>query len=156
MYIMVLLGALLMLSCKSHKSVSKNVGKVDQVEVPKDLKIVLGSGGGFTGRWQGHTVYADGTVESWEGRWAEQNPVILANKLSEDEVREIWLKLQAINFFDIKTKETGNKTTIFEVSTAKLKNRVTWVSGVEGRTEPKHKIESLYWNINHIINRVIK
>ncbi len=153
---MILLGAILMLNCKNHKSVSKNEGADDKVEVPKDLKIVLGSGGGFTGKWQGYTIYADGTLERWEGRWAEQNPVVLEKNLSTDEVYEIWVKIEAIDFFDDKTRETGNKISIFEVSTGNLKNRVTWVSGVEGRTEPKHKVESFYWNINHIINRVIE
>ena len=54
------------------------------------------------------------------------------------------------------TKLEKPEISIFEVSTGNLKNRVTWVSGVEGRTEPKHKVESFYWNINHIINRVIE
>ncbi len=155
-FIIILLSAVLVLNCKNHKSVSKNEGTVGTAQVPEDLKIVLGSGGGFTGRWQGYTIYADGTLESWEGRWAEQNPVILEKKLSKNEVYEIWAEIEALEFFDNKTKETGNKTSIFEVSTGSQKNRVTWVSGVEGRTEPKNKIESFYWNINKMINRRIK
>jgi hypothetical protein len=37
------------------------------------LRIVLGEGGGISGKWEGHTIAGDGAVYAWSGRAAREN-----------------------------------------------------------------------------------
>ena len=91
--------------------------------VPKDFKVVFGEGGGVTGQWRGHTIAADGQVETWAGASAEVNPKP-AGKLSE-----LALELEKSGYFEIERNEPGNMTRFIRVTANEETHEVTWPAG---------------------------
>ena len=93
--------------------------------VPGDFRIVFGEGGGFTGRWSGHTVESDRSVSSWEGVRIEENSTA-AGQLSEEHRSLLWQQLVETKFFETKMQEKGNMTRLIRVTANGETHEVTW------------------------------
>lgn len=135
----------ILLSCISAKQKESK----KNTYVPKEMKLLIGKGGGFTGKWNGYTIYGNGKVVSWSGRWEEQNIIEETITLSDAELSQLWEKVNEIEFFNQKISETGNIISVLEITTDLLTNRATWISGTENIDEPQHEIEELFWEINN-------
>jgi len=122
--------AILVISCHSsdsrkEQSATPSTQKATTSPVPGDLRIVFGDGGGFAGRWKGYTVTGNGSVVSWEGRMAEENPKPAA-RLSSNRIQELWNSVKEARYFERVSDETGNMT-MFMVITANGKlHRISW------------------------------
>jgi len=84
------------------------------MKTPEDFKITFGEGGGFTGRWKGYTIAADGSVSAWQGRVAAQGAKPVGS-LSAEQCATIWQNLNKSGFLDIEASEAGNMTRIIHV-----------------------------------------
>jgi hypothetical protein len=49
------------------------------IEIPENYSILVGSGGGSLGLWQGYTIQSDGKILSWQGKKAGDNPLLFKN-----------------------------------------------------------------------------
>ncbi|MFH1844779.1 MAG: hypothetical protein ABIF77_16435 [bacterium] len=116
--LMILFG--LLAGCKSTP---ESTGVAD---IPADLAIVFGEGGGFTGMWTGHTVAADGTVSKWHGKVAEENPEPVG-RLSPDQRAALWARLIEADFVSIQSTEVGNLTRFIKVVAAGKTHEVSWI-----------------------------
>ena len=116
-----LMIALLAFACSKTK---KPAGSNSQ-DIPADLQIQFGEGGGFTGMWQGYTIQADGTVSTWQGRTVGDKPEVIG-KLSSEQLQALWREVQSADFFAQSLSETGNMTAILQVTANKKQHVVKW------------------------------
>lgn len=114
---------LLAFTCSKTNKQSTENGQ----EVPADLRIQFGEGGGFAGMWQGYTIEADGTVLSWQGRAVGEKSEVIG-KISKDELQALWREVQSANFFSQSLSETGNMTAIFRVTANDEQHEVSWAA----------------------------
>ena len=125
-----MLLAILAISCHSSDSTKQqstppNSQKATASLIPSDLRVVFGNGGGFTGRWKGYTVTGDGSVVSWEGRMAEENPKPAA-KLSSNRIQELWNSVNEARYFERVSDETGNMTMFMAITANGKLHRISW------------------------------
>jgi len=123
-----LILCLFVLACGS--SGSKGDGAI-----PEDLRVVFGEGGGFSGRWNGHSVGTDRKVVRWEGLAVEEN-MSEVGELTQDECALLWQKVEDSKFFESESREKGNMTRLIRVTANGETHEVTWVAAGLGGGEP--------------------
>lgn len=111
--------------------------------VPPDFRLVAGSGGGFTGRWDGFVVRADGTVLEWAGIGASADSTVIG-RLKAATIDSLWQEVRAARFFQNPGGEPGNMSAFLEVRAEGRTHRVVWVPSVEGLEPPANPTEALY------------
>jgi len=111
--------------------------------VPPDFRLVAGSGGGFTGRWDGFVVRADGTVLEWAGIGAHADSTV-AGRLNAASIDSLWKWVQEARFFEDAGGEPGNMSAFLEIRAEGRTHRVVWVPTVEGLEPPANPTEALY------------
>lgn len=112
--------------------------------VPPDFRMMLGQGGGVTGRWSGFTIDSDGSIVEWSGAVAGSNPHP-AGTLTLEQAAAIWHDVVGIEFFSQEIDERGEMTAFLKVNADSLEHRVSWIPGAEDMEPPKHPVEALYW-----------
>jgi hypothetical protein len=112
-------------------------GAVPGQDVPADLQVAFGAGGGFTGQWEGYTVRADGTVLRWEGAGVGDG-ARPAGRLRPEQVDSIWTRLQAERFFAWPAGEAGNATGFIEVVARADTHAVAWPVGLTAQGTAVH------------------
>lgn len=122
--------AILSISCRSsdsrkEQSTPPHTQRATTLPIPKDLRVVFGDGGGFAGRWKGYTVTRDGSVVSWQGTMAEENPKPAA-RLSSNRIQEIWNSINEARYFDRVSDETGNMTMFIAITANGKLHRISW------------------------------
>lgn len=139
LYIPALVGIVFVLfsvGCKSNEGVVGEEGGDSPA-----FELVVGEGGGFTGRYEGFSVSRDGALWSWEGRYAEDGPERL-RALDEQERRAIWRMLQEGDFFEMNLTERTNYSMFIRVSTQDTSRQLMWMPD-EG-DEAKVPAQNLY------------
>lgn len=111
--------------------------------VPKDFRLVLGEGGGATGRWSGYTLERDGAVLAWQGPVAETDPNRIAT-LSPAEVSMFWREAVEADILEADMQDAGNRTAFVEIRANGREHRVSWVPGYAPVEPPKTPIEAFY------------
>ena len=110
---------------------------------PSDFNLLLGSGGGFTGRWDGYRIERDGTVWSWRGIGVPTDSTRLG-VLPADSLAALARSIEAAGFYADSTHEPGNVTAFLEVSSGGQTNRVTWIPTVDELEPPKSPTEAVF------------
>lgn len=111
--------------------------------VPRDFRLVLGEGGGATGRWSGYTLERDGAVLAWQGPVAESDPNRIAT-LSPEDVSTFWREAVEADIFDADMQDAGNRTAFVQIRANGREHRVSWVPGYAPIEPPKTPIEAFY------------
>lgn len=112
-----------------------------QHELPE--RIILGAGGGFTGRWEGFIIEQDGSVWSWSGYGAPSDTNFVG-RLPADSLQILARLVPDSGFYADSTSETGNMTAFLEIMRGGDAHRVSWIPSVEGVEPPKSPTEALY------------
>jgi len=71
-------------------------------------RLVCGEGGGFTGRYSGFILEADGRILDWEGIDASSAPTTPMGTVSAGDRRRLWSRLTDAGFFGRDVNEPGN------------------------------------------------
>ncbi len=100
----------------------------DTSEPPADFSCRVGSGGGITGMWSGHTMEAGGSVLSWEGRTAGDDPQP-TGRLDAERIRTLWGLVRDHRFFQIESDTRGNMTYMIEVTAGGRTHTAYWAAG---------------------------
>lgn len=138
-------------SCRSSESDLRSSSHVDKV--PENLKIVLGEGGGVTGRWQGYSIEADGSVHRWDGHRAEQNPQKLG-KLPERAMGELWSAAKANRLFrDQPRRSPGNLSRMLTIIAGKDTIEQIWVPSFFARRDKKSAVELFFEQCYELLRR---
>ena len=138
--ILVISSILLVNGCKPSRDASQ---QAELPQAPGDLKIVCGQGGGFTGAWNGFTVLGDGTVKSWKGAYAEDQPVA-DGSIPADSLAMLWHHLQQMDFFSLEKEEHANMTALIQVEANEHSHQVLWPPKVGGIEPLETPLDSFY------------
>jgi hypothetical protein len=122
-------------SCKEQKSKS--------VE-----KIIIGSGGGFTGVTKDYIINKDGSIQEEDNKKA-----ISYGKITKKTFHEIIKKSEETGFQTLNLNEQGNFYYYIEFTGKDKNHRVTWSSQ---SSEDNKKIQQLYTYIMDIISKSTK
>lgn len=85
--------------------------------------FVLGSGGGFTGKYEIYKIHYDGRVEIQEAASENYSPY---NTLPMDSTKLYFALLDELELQNLKFKHPDNMTWFIEVHNATDTNRVSW------------------------------
>ncbi len=99
-----------------------------KTDIPVDLQIEFGEGGGFTGLWQGHTIAADGSITRWTGAAGEKKEDTLGT-LSPETLAEIWQNIQNSLSPRTSSGQPGNMTRYIRVRADSAEFTVQWPAG---------------------------
>jgi hypothetical protein len=72
--------------------------------VPKDFRMSVGEGGGFSGIWSGYTIQGGDSVYAWNGRGPESNPGFLG-LIPPDSLLALWNVLSSTHLLDSSSVE---------------------------------------------------
>jgi hypothetical protein len=97
----------------------------DTTSVPADLRVVVGEGGGFAGRWTGFSINSSGSVLSWSGPY-EEAETELTGEVRQDELSAFWQSVREAGFFEIDAGEPANMTTFLQITADGKTHRVAW------------------------------
>ena len=111
--------------------------------VATDFVLSLGTGGGFTGRWDGYRIQSDGSVWSWTGVGIPTDSSRIGT-LPADSIAALSRMIDESGFYADSTHQPGNVTAFLEISSGNRSNRVTWIPTVEELEPPQSPTEALY------------
>jgi hypothetical protein len=122
---LVSLAALFLASCTSSVNTARQT-------VPADFRLLVGSGGGFAGRWTGHLVRGTDSVFSWSGRRAGEAPVF-AGLLPADSLATLWQAAASAHLLDSASSITSaNYVHLLTLSAGGMERTFQWED-----TEPR-------------------
>ena len=88
--------------------------------------IRFSEGGGVTGRFLGYTIDPEGNVSTWNGFAASVKEKAELATLDADAHAALLRELYACDPSALQFSETGNMTTVLEVSSGELQYRFSW------------------------------
>ena len=125
-----MLGITVSAGCKRGEKAAST-----EMSIPADLKIVLGHTGGFAGRSMGYSIYANGDVLKWEGKYPEENRQATAI-VDQDHVQQLWNHASEIKILEMQEQVMGNVTWFITVTADGESRRVTWAKRDEEALTP--------------------
>ena len=96
-----------------------------RADVPSDLEVVTGQGGGFAGSWSGYVLRADGSVQRWTSQPGAARVMEPVGVLEGAAVAAIWSRLEA-DALGLEADEPGNLSRALEVVARGQAHRLTW------------------------------
>lgn len=120
---------------------------------PDDLSVSLGRGGGFSGMWEGVRVEQDGAVIHWSGH-GEGGDERRGGTLTEAQMADIWQRLNEDDLLRTNLSETGNMTSLIEVTANGSTHRISWEVGSEAEIAAAGAADNAYRDIMEIIDTV--
>jgi len=144
------LWSLLAVCAKGNKSTAPSGGKP-----PADFALTFGEGGGFTGRWQGYTIQAEGSIYAWQGKMAGDH-AILSGKLTEEQMRLLWRELEKEKFFEQELDQRGNMTAILRVTASGKTKELAWVPQYGSATVAKSTPQRLQQYCQQLVQQAVE
>ncbi len=127
--------------CSNSKSVN------EKNEQPNfGYNIILGTGGGVTGNYEGNFIDSTGAVYKWQGRIFQSSQKEFIKNLDQKELEKIDSLINSANFFEEKFSSPGNLTSYIKIRSGEKENTITW-SGTEFPAEINDKIKDLHQQI---------
>ena len=132
-YALLLLSSVLLLSLGGCAGSKESDG---ESKVPADFQLEFGSGGGFTGRWEGHTVGANGVVTGWSRDPGGEKVPRELGTLPAGELTSLWKSIREHGFFDLDPGEPGNYSRMIRVTADGTTHEVTWTPAMGQQEDP--------------------
>lgn len=110
---------------KPHK---ESVGREEKTisQPAEHFTITIGSGGGFTGAFQGYTFYSDGKVEYWQRYGAKQDSIMWTTEVEPEQLETFQQRLAQSGMLEKTIQEKGNMTTMVTYDTPDTSYYWTW------------------------------
>ena len=116
--VFLILAVFFVLNCSSSDLKKEN-------GISSDFNVIFGSGGGFTGLYNGYTIKNDGSVFKWGGKLVEEDAEKIGN-ISAEERNTVAEKIREIDFFNINFDKIGNMNKIIVITEQGKKHKVNW------------------------------
>lgn len=101
--------------------------------------IVTGSGGGFTGMYQGYEIDSAGYVKSWEGITYDKSKKQEAGRLTSQQTEELNKLIDSTQILKTDYSTRGNITSFIRfTSPAAEEHRVSWEGPEPGGSTPQN------------------
>lgn len=94
-------------------------------DIPPDLEVVTGQGGGFTGAWSGYRLEAGGAVERWTSTPGVDRTVEPVGALEAAAVAALWDRVEG-EVLSLEVDEPANLSRTLEVTADGATHRLTW------------------------------
>lgn len=113
--------------------------------------IIIGSGGGFTGAYEGKMIDSLGNIYKWEGRTYITANKKVVDSLSHSQISKLNDFFSENNFDAYSFKEVGNMTTFFTLTNSEGDKTFSWKeSSIPDRVPDK--IKELYTLIINMLD----
>ena len=128
-------------------------GSKDSCEEKQTLKytIVVGSGGGFAGAYEGKMIDSLGIIFSWEGRTFYTANKKVVDSLSQSQISNLNDYLNKNDFENYSFKEVRNMTTFLTIAYPSGNKTFSW-KDTEISDRVPEKIRELYLKIKSVFN----
>lgn len=105
---------------------SKKITDRTDIKTLSEDKIIFGTGGGFSGFYDGYVISKNGSVYSW--RTMSDTPDTLAYlfQTTPDSAAFFFRYLDEIRFGDMESASSGNMNSFVELRNGNSKHRVRW------------------------------
>ena len=113
--------------------------------------IITGSGGGFSGSYDGFVITRSGDVLSWQSPNGKPDSLELLFHTSADSVNFFFRYLDEIGFNDLSFRSSGNMNSFIERTTAEMKHRVQWAA--DGSVSAPPEISTFYSLVRNYAGR---
>jgi len=90
------------------------------------IEISLSSGGGYTGMYDGFTMFPDGRVTCWQRKPAGGESILWNTKVAQTKTARFAAQLLAIDALNKPLKKSGNALTIVSITTADSTSTWSW------------------------------
>ncbi|HPD33376.1 MAG TPA: hypothetical protein PKV40_03400 [Candidatus Kapabacteria bacterium] len=106
------------------------------IEIPENYSILVGTGGGSLGLWQGYTIQSDGKILSWQGKKAGDNPIFFKNYDNKfpQKIWEIILKDSILKYAGEGNYSYGNTTNIIKINRNDSLHIIIWDPSIKNDT----------------------
>ncbi|MFH0893861.1 MAG: hypothetical protein V2A54_05450 [Bacteroidota bacterium] len=121
-------GIIILASIVQAGFVSCKCCKKNKTEKPART-IILGSGGGVTGKYVEHIINSDGTIMLDK---LDKNPAKQIRTFDKSMMDKINAQFDALNFFTIKYNEPGNMNYYVKCKAGNQENKVQWGKPTKG------------------------
>ncbi|MDP2207279.1 MAG: hypothetical protein Q8K98_00715 [Bacteroidota bacterium] len=123
---------------------------------PKTMKynIIIGTGGGFTGIYNGYYIDTIGNISSWEGRIFTNTNLKYITTLSREQLDKISGLVLDNDVPGTNYKNSGNIYSFIQLSYNNFKHSVSW-SGFEPDESVPTNIKEFHSQLRKIINDTI-
>jgi hypothetical protein len=108
--------------------------------------IILGSGGGFTGLYEGYVIDSTGRVMRWKGRTFDGAEHTRQAVLDDDQRKEVQRIVAETGILGAEFSERGNMTSFLTFHLPTGEHRISWHGGAPGPGVPA--------NIREFYNRI--
>jgi len=123
------------------------------IEIPENYSILVGTGGGSLGLWQGFTIQSDGKILSWQGKKAGDNPIFFKNYDNKfpQKIWEIILKDSILKYAGEGNYSYGNTTNIIKINRNDSLHIIIWDPSIKNDTV--EILNSAYKKIFELIHK---
>ncbi|MGE5400077.1 MAG: hypothetical protein ACM3S2_06720 [Ignavibacteriales bacterium] len=142
----IILFLLALASCSSDRNAAHNSTLLSH-------SIIIGQGGGFTGRGQGYFIDSTGTVSSYEGLGIPDTGMKVKGRLSDDQITEINRIIPEV--LQTQSGGKGNMTSYLVLKKGEKETGFTWSGITPGNSVPS-QLRDLYGKLNNMIHSLNK
>ncbi len=121
---------------------------------PLHFTIVLGSGGGFAGRYEGYIIDSLGTVSSWQGVTAANAERKEIGRLDSSQRAAIQQMIVGDTLLSITFRQTGNVTSFVTLASGAGEHRFSWTGTNPDEAVPA-QIREFYSHLRGSIDALI-
>ena len=129
--------ALLFVGCSERKEI---------VSFDEPEYFIIGSGGGFTGKYTEFRVYDDGLIEQMD---YDENEYVQYAKVEAYQIHPFFSEITRLDLINVRYDNPGNMTWYFEVHDEEATNRVRWGDFKVQPIDPE--IEEFYKKVNDFV-----
>jgi hypothetical protein len=115
--------------------------KVSMQSLDKNA-IITGSGGGFSGMYDGFVITHSGDVLSWQSMSGMPDSLALLFHTTPDSVNFFFRYLDEVGFNDLAFHSSGNMNSFIERRTTDSKHRIQWAT--DGGVSAPPEISTFY------------
>jgi hypothetical protein len=115
-----------------------------------DHDIIIGTGGGFTGVYEGYLIDTVGNVQHWEGIAFENSHKDYIGKLKNSQIEKIKTLIEQTGVLKTNYDGKGNITTFITIRGIDNAHRISWVGISPDRRVPEG-IRTFNSQLNEII-----
>jgi hypothetical protein len=112
--------------------------------------IIIGTGGGFSGVYEGYLIDTVGNVQHWEGIAFEHSTKNYIGSLKKNQIEKIKSMIEESGVLKTEYSGKGNITTFITIRGNESAHRISWVG-----ISPDRKVPEIIRAFNSELNEII-
>lgn len=143
-FLLLLAFSQIFVCCSTAKNSSNTISKQEKIinSNPK-FSIIIASGGGFTGTYEGYFIDTLNNVYKWEGRTFNNSEKSLLGEITKEQAQIIVQNLFDNKILSTSFKSHGNITSYISIKGEVLEHSVSWI-GIEPDEKVPDNVKIFY------------